>query len=54
MAAGLGLLGLAPATFWGMTPCELEAALRGRLGLQAEAAPLSRAELTRLMHLFPD
>jgi len=54
MAAGLGLLGLAPATFWAMTPRELEAALRGRLGSQTGASPVSRADLTRLMQLFPD
>ena len=32
MAAGFGLLGLAPAAFWAMTPRELAAALRGRFG----------------------
>lgn len=54
MATGLGVLGLPPAAFWAMTPRELEAALRGRLGPQATTPPLSRNELTRLMSLFPD
>lgn len=54
MAAGLGLLGLAPAAFWAMTPRELEAALRGRLGPQAGVPPLSRDDLNRLMREFPD
>lgn len=54
MATGLGVLGLAPAAFWAMTPRELEAALRGRLGPQVSTPPLSRHELTRLMGRFPD
>ena len=32
MAAGLGVLRLAPHVFWAMTPREFDAALRGRLG----------------------
>lgn len=54
MATGLGLLGLAPAVLWAMTPREFEAALRGRLGPQASAPPLSRSDLSRLMSLYPD
>ncbi len=54
MAMGLGLLGLAPAAFWSMTPAELEAAMRGRFGQAAFEAPLSRAEMSSLMKRFPD
>jgi uncharacterized phage protein (TIGR02216 family) len=54
MAAGLGLLRLAPAVFWSMTPKELEAALRGLLGPSTPDAPLPRASLAQLMHRFPD
>lgn len=54
MAAGLGLLGLSPQEFWGMTPKELEAALRGRLGPSVFDMPISRGELSRLMTAFPD
>lgn len=54
MAAGLGVLGLAPAVFWAMTPREFDAALRGRLGGSREAAAPSRADLAALMLRFPD
>ena len=54
MAAGLGLLGLAPAVFWSMTLRELDAALRGRLGSGAlEGAPDSET-LAALIQRFPD
>lgn len=54
MAAGLGVLGLAPAVFWAMTPRELDAALKGRLGgAPARSAP-SRGELQLMMQQFPD
>jgi len=53
MAAGLGLLGLAPAAFWAMTPRELAAALRGRLGAGGSAPP-SRTDLAAMMRRFPD
>lgn len=53
MAMGLGVLGLAPAAFWAMTPKELEAAVRGRMGRAVEA-PLSRASLETMMTQFPD
>jgi uncharacterized phage protein (TIGR02216 family) len=54
MALGLGLLGLAPSAFWAMTPKELEAAMRGRVGVPHVTEPLSRAELAGLMDQFPD
>jgi len=54
MAAGLGLLGLAPQAFWAMTPRELEAALRGRLGTGMSLGPPTRGELATLMQAFPD
>ena len=53
MAAGFGLLGLSPHTFWAMTPRELAAALRGRLGPQP-STPLSRGDLTGLLERYPD
>lgn len=53
MAAGLGLLGLAPAAFWAMTPRELAAALRGRLG-SSVAAPPSKDDVAALMRRYPD
>jgi uncharacterized phage protein (TIGR02216 family) len=53
MAAGLGLLGLSPAAFWALTPRELSAALRGRLGPEPEAPP-SACELAELMTRYPD
>jgi uncharacterized phage protein (TIGR02216 family) len=46
MAAGLGVLGLAPAAFWSMTPRELTAALRGRLG-PMQAGPPAEKTLRR-------
>ena len=54
MALGFGLLGLAPAAFWGMTPKELEAALRGKLGRAAFEGPPTRVELEGMLQLFPD
>lgn len=54
MGFGLGVLGLAPATFWRATPAEIAAAAHGRFGAQAAPAPLRRAELDRLMARFPD
>lgn len=51
MEVGLGLLRLAPASFWAMTPRELCAAA----GLLREAAVRpQRADLVRLMAEFPD
>ncbi len=54
MALGLGVLGLAPRDFWGMTPRELDAVLRGRFGDGVHAQSLSRHELASLMQQFPD
>lgn len=54
MAVGLGLLGLAPAVLWAMTPCEFEAAVRGRLGRCSSLSGLSREDLSRLMCAYPD
>jgi uncharacterized phage protein (TIGR02216 family) len=54
MEAGLGTLRLAPSVFWAMTPRELEAALRGAFGVAHAPRPMSRADLARLMDLFPD
>lgn len=54
MAIGLGVLGLAPALFWAMTPRELDAALRGRFGSGVTSGSLTRGELGRLMQQFPD
>lgn len=53
MAVGLGLLRLAPATFWAMTPKELGAALGAITGPARGEAP-SRTELDRLMQTYPD
>ncbi|MCT8999647.1 phage tail assembly chaperone [Chelativorans intermedius] len=52
MGVAFGLLRLSPATFWAMTPRELNAALEA-LGIARGGAP-ERAELQRLMQLFPD
>jgi uncharacterized phage protein (TIGR02216 family) len=54
MALGLGLLRLAPAHFWSMTPRELAAALRGVFGTSAPTPPLARSDLDALLHRFPD
>ena len=54
MTAGLGILRLAPRDFWSMTPRELDAALRGALGLVAATPTMTRADLVALMAEFPD
>lgn len=55
MALGLGLMGLAPAAFWAMTPSELDAAMEGRFGIRARAAAaLKKSDLADLMRRFPD
>ena len=46
MAAGLGTLRLAPRDFWSMTPRELDAALRGALGLVAASAGDERVPIS--------
>ncbi|MEQ1578434.1 MAG: phage tail assembly chaperone [Hyphomicrobium sp.] len=54
MAAGLGLLALAPAVFWSMTLKELDAALRGRLGSCVLEGPPDSQTFAALMQNFPD
>lgn len=54
MTAGLGTLRLAPRDFWSMTPRELDAALRGALGLVTVTPAMTRADLVALMAAFPD
>jgi uncharacterized phage protein (TIGR02216 family) len=54
MQIGLGVLGLTPIAFWSLTPRELQAALRGRLGFVAENLAFSRNDLDALMQRFPD
>jgi uncharacterized phage protein (TIGR02216 family) len=53
MTAGFGLLALSPQAFWSMTLRELEAAIRGRLGIAGPAAP-SRSDLADLLQRYPD
>ncbi|MDT8344328.1 MAG: phage tail assembly chaperone [Thermohalobaculum sp.] len=53
MAAGLGMLRLAPDVFWSMTPVEFAAALEGA-GLVRRAAAPSRRAVLELMARFPD
>jgi uncharacterized phage protein (TIGR02216 family) len=54
MATGLGLLRLAPAHFWSMTPRELAATIRGALGIATTGGPLTRSDLTGMMQRYPD
>lgn len=49
---GLGVLRLAPAHFWSMTPRELALALRA-IGIGGDAPP-GRDTLNELMKRFPD
>ena len=50
LRAGLVELSLTPAEFWALTPAEL----RLMLGIDAVAAPLTRARLEELVARFPD
>ncbi len=54
MAAGLGVLNLAPRDFWSMTPIELDAALRGAFGGELTGTHPDRAALDGLIHDYPD
>jgi len=54
MRLGLGRLGLAPDTFWGMTPAEFRAALEGAGLLPAGGDAMSRDRLEALMRAHPD
>ncbi|MCB1337045.1 MAG: phage tail assembly chaperone [Maritimibacter sp.] len=50
MRLGLRGLGLAPETFWALTPAELMV----MLGKDGAGAPLGRARLEELAQAFPD
>lgn len=52
MSVGLGLLRLPPSHFWAMTPREFDRAARALFGEPGETP--GRAEMTRLMTMFPD
>ncbi len=54
MAAGFGLLRLAPAVFWSLTPREFETALRFHTGPRAASTRTTRAALDDLIARFPD
>lgn len=53
MALGFGLLRLAPAVFWAMTPRELDAAIAGLTARAFRRGP-DREDLAALMRRFPD
>lgn len=48
MALGFGLLGLEPRAFWTLTLAELNAAVRGRLGIVRPETPMTRREFEDL------
>ncbi len=50
LRAGLGSLRLRPNEFWALTPAELQM----MLGQQADAQPLTRSRLNRLLEDYPD
>lgn len=52
MGFGLGVLRLAPDSFWRMTPRELAAAMDAVFG--TPDAPLDRGEFASLLARFPD
>jgi len=54
MAFGLGVLGLAPAQFWAMTPVELACAITGATGGISAPRPLDRGDLAALIARYPD
>ncbi len=54
MAAGLGTLRIPPSEFWRMTPKEIDAAFRGYFGITSATNAPTRADLHKLMQLFPD
>ena len=54
MRTGLGLLHLAPAVLWSMTPREFAAAVEGALGLHAVHGPIDRHTLDDLIARYPD
>ena len=54
MRTGLGLLRLAPAVLWSMTPREFAAAVEGALGPQVAKGALDRRTLDDLIARHPD
>lgn len=54
MRTGLGLLHLAPAVLWSMTPREFAAAIEGALGPQAAQGSIDRRTLDDLIARYPD
>jgi len=54
MRTGLGLLHLAPAVLWSMTPREFAAAVEGTLGPQPAQGPIERRTLDDLIARYPD
>ena len=54
MRIGLGVLRLAPAVLWSMTPREFAAALEGALGPPPDHDALDRTSLASLMARYPD
>lgn len=55
MRLGLGVLRLAPDSFWSMTPAEFRLALEGAGVLAAGGTgPMGRKRLSELMAAFPD
>lgn len=54
MAAGFGLLGLEPRTFWSMTLTEIRAALNYRARSTQDVVAPRRDDLSAMMQLYPD
>ncbi len=54
MRIGLGVLRVAPAVLWSMTPREFAAALEGALDPAAGRNAIDRPSLASLMARYPD
>jgi uncharacterized phage protein (TIGR02216 family) len=54
MRIGLGVLRVAPAVLWSMTPREFAAALEGALGPAPNQHAIDRPSLADLMTRYPD
>lgn len=54
MRVGLGVLRVAPAVLWSMTPREFAAALEGALGPSPDQHAIDRPSLASLMARYPD
>lgn len=54
MRTGLGLLRLAPAVLWSMTPREFGAVVEGALGPSVSHEIIDRRSLDGLMARYPD